>query len=84
VKDTWNKELDTSLGSDRYVAAMLQRQLYVGRSMDVVRKLRATVQALTAADIARVAKRLDPARVTVVDAGDQTKAKAGGPAPASK
>jgi zinc protease len=77
AKDTWVKEQDTALGEDGFVLSMLQQQLYKGHTMDFTRKLRASVQAVTAADVDRVAKaRLVPGRLVIVDAGDHAKAAA--------
>jgi zinc protease len=76
AKDAWLKEQDTSLSNDEYVVWMLANQLYCGRTNAYLKELRAKIAALTTADVERVAaKRLDPKRLVVVDAGDQAKAK---------
>jgi zinc protease len=76
AKDTWIKEQDTNLGNDGYVAGMLENQLFRGHTMDFSRKLRASIQAVTVDDVARVAKaRIKPDKLIVVDAGDEAKAK---------
>jgi zinc protease len=77
AKDNWIKDQDTSLSNDDYVVQMLARQTYRGRTSAYTKDLRAKIQAVTADDIARVAKKyLDPKRLTVVDAGDVAKQKA--------
>jgi zinc protease len=76
AKDAWIKDQDTSLSDDGYVAQMLGNQVYVGRTTEFTKQLRARIQAVTPADVERVAKKyLDPKRLTMVDAGDQSKAK---------
>jgi zinc protease len=76
AKDAWIKDQDTSLSNDNYVVQMLVRQLFHGRTNDFVKQLRGKIQAVTVADVERVAKKyLDPNRLTVVDAGDAAKAK---------
>ena len=77
AKDTWLKELETNLADDSYVASLLENQLFRGRTMDFNRKMRAAVQAVTEADVAKVAKaHLAPGRLIIVDAGDQAKGAA--------
>jgi predicted Zn-dependent peptidase len=66
---------------------LLENQLFHNRTMDFSRKLKAGVQAVTAADVIRVAKaKLDPKRLVVIDAGDHAKglANAAAAAPAQK
>ncbi|HTL34544.1 MAG TPA: pitrilysin family protein [Kofleriaceae bacterium] len=76
AKDTWIKEQDTGLSNDGYVVQMLQRQTFRGRTNAFTKELRAKIQAVTADDVARVAKKyLDPKRLAVVDAGDTAKQK---------
>jgi zinc protease len=74
AKDNWIKDQDTSLSDDGYVKGMLARGTYRGRTTSYVKELRGKIQAVTADDIQRVAKKyLDPKRLTVVDAGDKAK-----------
>jgi zinc protease len=81
AKDNWLKDLDTSLSSDSFVADMLANQTFRKRTTEFTRGLKTKLQAVTAADIARVAKAyLDPKRLILVEAGDA--AKAAKPAPA--
>ena len=76
AKDTWLKDQDTSLSNDDYVMNSLATQMYRGRTFAFTKEFRSKLAALTADDIARVAKKyLDPKRLTIVDAGDQSKAK---------
>jgi zinc protease len=76
AKDSWIKDQDTSLSNDNYVVQMLARQLFHGRTTDFTKQLRGKIQAVSVADIERVAKKyLDPKRLTVIDAGDTSKAK---------
>ena len=56
---------------------MLSLQTFRGRTTSFVKDLRSKLQAVSADDIQRVAKKyLDPKRLTVVDAGDVAKQKA--------
>ncbi|HEY5949220.1 MAG TPA: insulinase family protein, partial [Kofleriaceae bacterium] len=74
AKDTWIKEQDTGLSNDGYVIEMLSRQTFRGRTTAYTKELRAKIQAVTADDVARVAKQyLDPKRLVIVDAGDLAK-----------
>ena len=74
AKDTWIKEQDTGLSDDGFVVQLLSRQSFRGRTNAFTKELRAKVQAVTADDIARVAKRyLDPKRLVIIDAGDLAK-----------
>jgi zinc protease len=76
AKDTWLKEQDTSLSDDNTQTEMLVNQLYRNRTVQFTKDLRAKVAAVTPADIQRVAKKYyDQKRLTIVDAGDQSKAK---------
>jgi zinc protease len=76
AKDTWLKDQDTSLSNDDYVMSSLATQMYRSRTFAFTKEFRSKLAALTADDIARVAKKyLDPKRLTIVDAGDQSKAK---------
>jgi zinc protease len=76
AKDTWIKDQDTSLSDDSYVLGMLTNELYRGRTTAFTKELRAKIQAVTAADVARVAnKYYHLERLTIVDAGDRAKAK---------
>ncbi|MDX2090769.1 MAG: pitrilysin family protein [Kofleriaceae bacterium] len=75
-KDSWLKSQDTSLSSDGYVTSMLAGQAYRDRTMQFPIELRKRIQALTPADVERVAKKyLQPSKLIVVDAGDISKAK---------
>ncbi len=76
-KDTWIKDQDTSLSNDSYVLQSLSTQSYRGRTTQFTKEFRAKLQAVTADDIARVAKKfLDPKRLVIIDAGDVGKQKA--------
>ncbi len=77
AKDSWTKAQDTSLSNDSYVLQMLRNQLFRGRTTEWQKQLRAKVQAVTAADVERVAKqRLQPSKLVIIDAGDASKAGA--------
>ena len=76
AKDAWIKDQDTSLSDDNYVVQMLSRELFRSRTTDFTKQLRAKIQAVTPADIERVAhKWFDPKRLVFVDAGDHAKEK---------
>jgi len=76
AKDAWIKDQDTSLSNDNYVLQMLSNELYRNRTTAFTKQLRAHIQAVTAADLERVAKKwFDPKRLVFVDAGDHSKAK---------
>jgi zinc protease len=76
AKETWLKEQDASLSNDGYVLQMLALQLFRDRTTAYATDLRTKIAAVTADDIARVAKKyLDPKRLVVVDAGDLAKQK---------
>jgi len=77
AKDSWIKDQDTSLSDDGYVLGMLSNHLYRGRTTEFTKQTRAKIQAVTVADVQRVAKKYyDAKRLTIVDAGDQAKAAA--------
>ena len=77
AKDGWIKDQDTSLSTDSFVVGMLGTQTYRKRTTAFLKELRAKIQAVTAADIERVAKKyIDAKRLVIVDAGDQSKATA--------
>ncbi len=79
AKAAWLKGQDTDLSNDTYVASMLANQTFYGRTTEFTRGLRAKVAAVTAEDIARVAKKhLHPDRLVVIDAG--SKPSSGAPA----
>ncbi len=74
AKAAWVKGQDTDLSNDTYVASMLANQTFYGRTTEFTRGLRAKVAAVTAEDIARVAKKhLHPDKLVVIDAGSPTK-----------
>ena len=76
AKSSWLKDQDTSLSNDNYVAELLSKQLLHGRTNEFTKQLRVKIEAVTAADVERVAKKwLDPKRLTIVDAGDSSKSK---------
>jgi zinc protease len=76
AKDTWIKEQDTMLSNDGVVVQMLAKQTFRSRTMAFTKELRGKVQAVTAGDVARVAKKyLDPKRLVIIDAGDLAKQK---------
>ncbi len=73
-KETWTKAQDTQLSNDGVVTNLLAMQAYEGRTTREAAELRAKVAAVTAADVARVAKQyLRPERLIVVDAGSRPK-----------
>jgi len=75
AKDGWIKDQDTSLSQDGFVTNLLATQTFRKRTNAFMKDLRAKLQAVTAADIERVAKKyLDLKRLVIVDAGDQAKA----------
>jgi zinc protease len=77
AKDGWVKDQDTSLSNDGHVVRMLAGQEYKQRTTAWSKQLRAKVEAVTPADIARVAtKHLDPKRLVIVEAGDVAKQSA--------
>jgi zinc protease len=74
AKDSWIKSQDTALSNDQQVVGMLRNQLYRGRTSEWTKQLRAKVQAVTPADVERVAKKyLQPGKLVIVDAGDVSK-----------
>jgi zinc protease len=76
AKDTWIKDQDTGLSNDGFVVQMLANQTFRSRTNAYTKELRAKIQAVTADDIVRVAKKyLDPKRLVIVDAGDVGKQK---------
>ena len=65
----------TSLSQDGYVVGLLSRQTFRKRTNAYLKELKTKIQAVTAADIERVAKKyIEPKRLVIVDAGDQSKA----------
>jgi zinc protease len=75
-KDSWIKGQDTNLSNDSYVTSMLVAEMRRGRTTEFTRQLRSKLQAVTIADVERVAKKyLDPKKLVIVDAGDLSKAK---------
>jgi zinc protease len=77
AKDAWIKSQDTNLSSDSVVTQMLVGQAFRKRTMQYSKDLRAKIQAVTPADVERVARtHFDPKRLVIVDAGDQSKAAA--------
>ncbi len=78
AKEGWAKQEDTNLSNDGYVRSTLGRNAYLGRTMAWHKALRAKIAAVTAADVARVAKKyLDPKKLVVIVAGDVAKSNAG-------
>jgi zinc protease len=76
VKAAWSKELDTYLSDDAVVTALLARQAFHGRTMEFSAQQRTKVNAVTTADVQRVAKQfLVPGKLLLVDAGDVAKSK---------
>src|SRR3569623_3715988 len=76
AKDAWIKDQATSLSDDTYVLQMLGNELYRNRTTDYTKQLRAHIQAVTGADLARVAKKyFAPKRLVLIEAGDHAKAK---------
>jgi zinc protease len=75
-KDEWIKSIDTQLSSDAFVVELLQHELYRERAASHLIELRKKVQALTADDVEKAAKKYFKVdRLVVVDAGDTSKAK---------
>ncbi len=82
AKASWIKDQDTRLSDDGYVVDLLRDQAYLGRTTAEDKALRARLQAVTPADLERVAKQhLQPSRLVIVDAGDSSKANAPPPRP---
>jgi zinc protease len=82
AKEAWIKDKDTSLSNDSYVVELLREQTYLGRTTAADKMLRAKLQAVTPADLERVAKKyLQPSKLVIVDAGDSSKASSPAPAP---
>ncbi len=76
VKAAWSKELDTDLSSDDVVTTLLAHQAFRGRTMGYEEQLRTKINAVTTADVQRVAKQfLVPGKLLLVDAGDVAKSK---------
>ncbi len=76
AKDAWIKQQDTNLSNDGFVTSMLASQLERSRTTEFLKQLRSKVQAVTAADVERVAKKyLQPNKLVIVDAGDVAKAR---------
>jgi zinc protease len=76
AKASWIQGEDTALSSDSYVAGTLNELTYQTRTFENTQQLRKRIQAVTVADIARVAKaRLQPDKLVIIDAGDSSKAK---------
>jgi zinc protease len=76
AREGWIKQQDTFLSNDNILTFLLTQQIHVGRTTEWTQKLRAKLNALTPADIERVAKKwLDPSKLVIIDAGDQAKAK---------
>jgi zinc protease len=74
--DGWIKFDDTGLSSDAQLVGMLLQQTHHGRTNAQHKDLRARIQALSPADVERVAKaRLAPGKLVIVDAGDTSKVK---------
>ncbi|MGY3266213.1 M16 family metallopeptidase [Lysobacter sp. HA35] len=70
-----------SRASDGTVAATLEHNLYLGRTMDYQAQYDARLSALTVAEVnAALRKHIDPAKLSVYLAGDFAKAAAGGTA----
>lgn len=74
AKETWIKEQDTGLSNDGFVVRMLSSQAFRDRTTAFTKELRAKIQAVTPADVARVAKKyLEPKRLVIIDVGDVSK-----------
>ncbi len=77
AKASWIQGEDTALSSDSYVAGTLNELTYQTRTFENTQQLRKRIQAVTVADLARVAKaRLQPDKLVIVAAGDSSKAAA--------
>lgn len=75
AKEGWSKSLDTQLSSDSFVVYTLADLSYRGRTLEFMTRLRAKVQALTVADIERVAKQyIQPQKLFMIDAGSHSAA----------
>lgn len=79
AKDAWVKSLDTDLSRDDYVSQLLLDGLYLKRTLAWNVDLRAKIRAVTADDVARVAKKyLRPEKFVIVKVGDFSKKSAAG------
>jgi len=75
AKGAWLQSQKVSLSQDREVAGRLAAQAYLGRTMAFQARLQDQVAALSAADVlAALRKHLDPAALSLVKAGDFSKA----------
>jgi zinc protease len=71
AKDAWIRAQETNLSNDTWLVQMLRIELFRGRTMAFAREQRTKVQAVTVAEVERVAKKyLRPSRLVMVDAGD--------------
>ena len=76
AKDGWIKSQDTNLSSDGFVTNILATQTHRGRTTEFVLALRSKLEAVTIADVERVAQKyLQPGKLVIIDAGDLAKAK---------
>jgi zinc protease len=74
AKGVWLKKLDTDLSNDAAVVSMLVGDLETKRTFVWTKELRTKIEAVTAEDVSRVAKKyLRSDRLMVVKAGDFTK-----------
>jgi zinc protease len=77
AKDAWIKAQDTNLSNDDYLVGMLNGQSYRKRTTAFATELRAKIQAVTPADLNRVATQyVGPDKLVIIDAGDLSKAAA--------
>ena len=75
AKSGWLQSRQVARSSDRALSAMLSSSLYTGRTMMWQTELEQKVEALTPEQIlAAVRRYLDPARLTIIKAGDFAKA----------
>jgi zinc protease len=77
AKSGWLQSRQITRSQDASVARMLAVQLYLGRNFEWDAQLDARIQALTAEQVlAAMRRHIDPAKMTMVKAGDFAKAKA--------
>ncbi len=77
AKSGWLQSRQITRSQDASVARMLAVQLYLGRNFEWDAQLDARIQALTGEQVlAAMRRHIDPAKMTMVKAGDFAKAKA--------
>jgi zinc protease len=75
-KDSWKRGFDNSVASDAWVLERLARGLYLGRTLEFEQKVQDAIARLGPGDVrASLKRRVQPADLVEVSAGDQKKAK---------